>query len=159
MRVHDDGRRTTAPDHGLRGATAVNKAVAITVHTQAIPGNHADALAALLAPGFRDHDAGRDGGVESLVATMHWHADAFDDQRVDVLHAVAEGDLVALHVEVSARHTGFYRGLAPTGRRFRVREMHVLRFAEGREVEHWCVRDEPALARALAQDDTAVRAG
>lgn len=132
--------------------THENKAAAVAVHTHAIPGNHADAVAALLAPGFRNHDAapGRDGGDEGLVATMHWYADAFEDQRVEVLHAVAEGDLVALHVELSARHTGYFRGVAPTGRRFRVREMHVLRFAEGRAAEHWCVRDESALVRALA---------
>ncbi|WP_455603605.1 ester cyclase, partial [Cellulosimicrobium funkei] len=105
--------------------THENKAAAVAVHTHAIPGNHADAVAALLAPGFRNHDAapGGDGGDEGLVATMHWYADAFEDQHVEVLHAVAEGDLVALHVELSARHTGYFRGVAPTGRRFRVREM------------------------------------
>ena len=90
------------------------------------------------------------GGADALLATMHWYDEAFEDQRVEILHAVAEGDLVALHVELSARHTGFFRGVAPTGRRFRVREMHVLRFAEGQEAEHWCVRDESALVRALA---------
>ncbi|MET7136186.1 ester cyclase [Cellulosimicrobium sp. MI9406] len=140
--------------------THENKAAAVAVHTHAIPGNHADAVAALLAPGFRNHDAapGGDGGDEGLVATMHWYADAFEDQHVEVLHAVAEGDLVALHVELSARHTGYFRGVAPTGRRFRVREMHVLRFTEGRAAEHWCVRDESALVRALAHP-TAVGVG
>lgn len=117
--------------------THENKAAAVAVHTHAIPGNH-------------DAAPGGDGGDEGLVATMHWYADAFEDQHVEVLHAVAEGDLVALHVELSARHTGYFRGVAPTGRRFRVREMHVLRFTEGRAAEHWCVRDESALVRALA---------
>lgn len=138
-----------------------NKAVAIAVHTQAIPGNHAQALTTLLAPGFHDHDPvhGHAGGVESLLATMHWYSDAFADQRVEVRHAIAEGDLVALHLELSARHTGYYRGVPPTGRRFTVREMHVLRFADGREAEHWCVRDEAALVRALAAPPGHVRAG
>jgi len=132
--------------------TPENKAAAIAVHTRAIPGSHGDAVAALLAPGFRNHDTspGGEGGAEALLATMHWYDEAFEDQRVEVLHAVADGDLVALHVELSARHTGFFRGVAPTGHRFAVREMHVLRFAEGREAEHWCVRDEAALVRALA---------
>ena len=138
---------------GADMGTHDNKAAAIAAHTQAIPGNHADALARLLAPGFRNHDPapGCDGGAEGLIATMHWYSDAFEDQRVEVLHAVAEGDLVALHVEFSGRHTGFFRGLAPTGRRFCVREMHVLRFTDGRECEHWCVRDESALVHALTQ--------
>jgi len=150
MRVHD-APGAAAPASTSAATTSTNKAAALAVHTQAIPGNHADALAALLAPGFRDHDpVVGDGGLEGLLATTHWYSDAFSDQRVEVLHAVAEGDLVALHVELSARHTGYFRGVAPTGRRFRVREMHVLRFAEGRAAEHWCVRDESALVRALA---------
>ncbi|MCB7138016.1 ester cyclase [Cellulosimicrobium marinum] len=136
-------------------AVGANKAAAIAVHTQAIPGNHADALATLLAPGFHDHDPVLgEGGAEALVAATHRYSDAFSDQRVDVLHAVAEGDLVALHVELSGRHTGFFRGVAPTGLPFRVREMHLLRFDAGRVVDHWCVRDEDALARTLAQGAT-----
>jgi predicted ester cyclase len=134
-------------------ATATNKATAIAVHTQAIPGNHAQALAALVAADFHNHDPapGSSGGLEGLVATMHWFSDAFSDQHVEVLHAVAEGDLVALHVAFSARHTGYFRGLAPTGRHFTVREMHMLRFVDGREAEHWAVRDDAWLVRELSE--------
>ncbi|MEK8228194.1 ester cyclase [Oerskovia sp. M15] len=46
---------------------------------------------------------------------------------------------------------GYFRGLAPTGRRFTVREMHMLRFAEGREAEHWAVRDDAWLVRELSE--------
>ncbi|MBE7702150.1 ester cyclase [Oerskovia sp. Sa1BUA8] len=148
----------TAPD-GRHDATATtpvtatNKAAAIAVHTQAIPGNHAQALAALVAADFHNHDPapGCSGGLEGLVAAMHWFSDAFSDQHVEVLHAVAEGDLVALHVAFSARHTGFFRGLAPTGRHFTVREMHMLRFVDGREAEHWAVRDDAWLVRELSE--------
>jgi len=133
--------------------TAANKATAIEVHTRAVPGNHAHALAALVAADFRNHDPapGSSGGLEGLVATMHWFSDAFSDQHVEVLHAVAEGDLVALHVAFSARHTGYFRGLAPTGRHFTVREMHMLRFVDGREAEHWAVRDDAWLVRELSE--------
>ena len=135
--------------------TTGNKAAAIAVHTQAIPGNHAEQLRTFVDPAFRNHDEsapGAEGGLEGLVATMHWFSDAFSDQRVEVLHCVAEGDLVALHVSFSARHTGFFRGVAPTGRRCTVREMHVLRFAQGRAVEQWAVRDDACLLRVLAQE-------
>lgn len=130
---------------------ARNKAAALLVHTQAVPGNHEAVLAALLSPDFHNHDPlpGTSGGVEGLVTTMHWFSDAFSDQQVEVLHAVAEGDLVALHVAFSARHTGYFRGIAPSGRCFSVREMHLLRFAGGQEAEHWAVRDEGSLERAL----------
>ncbi|WP_265521949.1 ester cyclase [Oerskovia flava] len=134
--------------------TTENRSTAIAVHTQAIPGNHADVLRNLVAPDFHNHDStpGSSGGLDGLVATMHWFSDAFSDQVVEVLHCVAEGDLVALHVSFSARHTGYFRGLAPTGRRFSVREMHMLRFVDGREAEHWAVRDDAWLMKVLAQE-------
>jgi len=130
---------------------AANKAVAVRVHANAMPACSESVLRRLLAPGFRNHDVlpGCAGGGDALSATMHWFHDAFSDQRVEVLHAVAEGDLVALHLAFSARHTGFFRGLAPTYRRFTVREMHMIRCADGLEAEHWVIRDEAWLEREL----------
>ena len=110
--------------------TAANKATAIEVHTRAVPGNHAHALAALVAADFRNHDPapGSSGGLEGLVATMHWFSDAFSDQRVEVLHAVTEGDLVALHVH-SRRVPG------EEGRAI----VDIFRVEDGKVVEHWDV--------------------
>lgn len=134
------------------GGAASNKATAIRVHANAMPACQEGVLRALLSPDFRNHDAlpGCAGGPDALTAAMHWFDDAFSDQRVEVLHAVAEGDLVALHVVFSARHTGHFRGIPPSGKRFSVREMHMIRFVEGREAEHWALRDEAWLERELA---------
>jgi predicted ester cyclase len=132
-------------------ASSANKAAAIRVHANAVPARQDAVLRELLAPGFKNHDVlrGCEGGVESLAASMHWFDAAFSDQQIKVLHAVAEGDLVTLHLELSARHTGFFCGIPPSGRRFTVREMHMVRFAGGREAEHWAVRDEASLERTL----------
>jgi predicted ester cyclase len=141
----------TTPGSSAAPTTSANKAAAIRVHAHAVPARQDAVLRELLAPGFTNHDVlrGREGGIQSLAASMHWFDDAFSDQQVKILHAVAEGDFVALHLELSARHTGYFRGIPPTGRRFTVREMHMVRFAGGREVEHWAVRDEVSLERTL----------
>jgi predicted ester cyclase len=141
-------------DRSPADRAAANKAVAVRVHANAMPACSEAVLRHLLAPGFRNHDVlrGCSGDRDALAATMHWFDDAFSDQRVEVLHAVAEGDLVALHVAFSARHTGFFRGLPPTRRRFTVREMHMIRLQDGLEAEHWVVRDEAWLERALRPD-------
>ncbi|GGI09031.1 ester cyclase [Isoptericola cucumis] len=129
-------------------------AVALRVHTNAMPAGTESVLRRCLAPGFRNHDVlpGCSGGPEALAATMHWFHDAFGDQRVEVLQLVADGDLVALHVAFSGRHVGFFRGLPPTRRRFTVREMHMVRVQDGLEAEHWVVRDEAWLERELRAD-------
>lgn len=128
-----------------------NTAVALRVHANAMPAGTQSVLRRLLAPDFRNHDVlpGCSGGPEALAATMRWFHVAFSDQRVEVLQAVTEDDLVALHVAFSGRHTGFFRGLAPTRRRFTVREMHMVRLCGGLEAEHWVVRDEAWLEREL----------
>lgn len=120
------------------------RAVATRVHANAMPSGAEAVLRRQLAPGFRNHDVlpGCAGGPDALVATMHWFHDAFDEQRVEVLHAVTEGDLVALHVAFSALHSGFFLGVAPSHRRFTVREMHLVRVADGLEAEHWVMRDQ-----------------
>ncbi|MCA5895216.1 ester cyclase [Isoptericola sp. NEAU-Y5] len=154
--VHHGAIPLTVPDLGspplpAPDAAAANKALAVRVHAGAVPACAEAVLRRLLAPGFRNHDVlpGCSGGSDALVATMHWFDGAFSDQRVEVLHAVAEGDLVSLHLAFSARHTGLFRGLPPTFRRFTVREMHTIRCRDGLEAEHWVVRDEAWLEREL----------
>lgn len=132
------------PSGGTSTAVSAPRAVATRVHANAMPSGAEAVLRRQLAPGFRNHDVlpGCAGGPDALVATMHWFHDAFDEQRVEVLHAVTEGDLVSLHVAFSALHSGFFLGVAPSHRRFTVREMHLVRVADGLEAEHWVMRDQ-----------------
>jgi hypothetical protein len=40
-------------------------------------------------------------------------------------------------------------GMAPTGRAVVFRQVHILRFQDGKAVEHWAVPDDLDLARQL----------
>lgn len=135
---------TVPGSNGSATVLSTPRAVATRVHANAMPSCAEAVLRRQLAPGFRNHDVlpGCAGGPDALVATMHWFHDAFDEQRVEVLHAVTEGDMVALHVAFSALHSGFFLGVAPSHRRFTVREMHLVRVADGLEAEHWVMRDQ-----------------
>lgn len=73
---------------------------------------------------------------------MHWLGGVFSDQRYGIHQMVAEGDLVAVRLVHSGRHTGEFLGMAPTGRRFAYRHMHLIRFVDGLMIEHWAVRDD-----------------
>src|SRR5690606_12761773 len=95
---------TVPGSNGSATVLSTPRAVATRVHANAMPSCAEAVLRRQLAPGFRNHDVlpGCAGGPDALVATMHWFHDAFDEQRVEVLHAVTEGDMVALHVAFSA---------------------------------------------------------
>lgn len=69
--------------------------------------------------------------AETLGALSDWSAMAVDD-----VAATADGRVV-VRFSVEATHTGPLWGVGPTGRRVRMREIHLMRFRDGRLVENW----------------------
>ena len=88
-------------------------------------------------------------GIEGLKRTMFWLARVFSDQRWELHHVIGEGDMVAVHMTYHGRHTGDFMGIPPTGREVAYDYVHILRFRDGKAVEHWGVRDDMALMRQL----------
>jgi hypothetical protein len=115
------------------------------------PADDETALAEALSPDFVNHEAppGTPPGPAGAAVFMHLLARAFSEQRWEVHRALADGDTVALYCTHSGRHTGDFFGLPATGRLFAYRQMHMIRLADGRGVEHRAVRDDAGLMRQL----------
>ena len=79
----------------------------------------------------------------------HW-VGGFPDYRFDLVHLVAEGDMVAALMPFSGTHRGEVLDLPPTGRAVRVSEMVFFRINDGRIVEAWEEWDEHGMRRQLA---------
>lgn len=77
-----------------------------------------------------------------------WTA-AFADWRFELLHLIAEADLVAAHVPYRGTFTAPLFGVEPTGAFARVDEMVVFRIANGKIAEAWEVYDEAGMWRQL----------
>jgi predicted ester cyclase len=73
----------------------------------------------------------------------------FSDVSYELLHVVADDAHAAVHAVMHATHTGDGLGVKPTGRRVSAAQMHFVRFADGKIVEHWAVRDDAGLLRQL----------
>ena len=100
-------------------------------------------------PDFRNHtvQAGqRDDrrGVWETTRDMH---EAFSELRVEVLHCVGDGDLVATHKVFRGRHTGSWFGVPPSGNPVEFRVMDLVRCQDGQLIEHWAVADAVTLLR------------
>lgn len=110
-----------------------------------------EALAETVHPDFVNHEAppGSPQGLAGARQVMLWLASAFSEQRYEIQQMIVEGDTVAVRLVHSGVHTGDLMGLPPTGRRFAYEHMHVVRFADGKAVEHWGLRDDAALMRQL----------
>jgi predicted ester cyclase len=89
-------------------------------------------------PGQRDDRA----GIGETVATMH---EAFSDLRIEILHCVGDGELVATHKMFRGRYTGPWFGLPPSGNSVEFRVMDLVRYRDGQWAEHWAVADVVSL--------------
>ncbi len=74
---------------------------------------------------------------------------AFPDVKLEIEAMVAEGDLVASMLRLTATHDGEYIGLPPTGRTVSCSLMGIVRVIDGKVVEHWGVGDGLDLLQQL----------
>jgi predicted ester cyclase len=128
-----------------------NKALARKVLEEIFPANDVAALRDVVSDQFVNHEAppGTPPGLDGITTFMHLLDEAFTDQRWEIHEVIEEGDLVAMRCTHSGVHTGEFFGLPATGRPFSYQQMHFVRMAEGKSLEHWAVRDDAGLMRQL----------
>src|SRR5215211_2997251 len=127
------------------------KAIARRTWEEIFPSGDVDQLADLIAEDLIDHDARPDEpqGLAGVQQTLLWLGGVFSDQRWDIHQVIGEGDLVVVYCTLLGRHTGDLMGIPPTNREVAMDYVHILRFKDGKAVEHWSVRDEMTLMRQL----------
>ncbi|MGH2357133.1 MAG: ester cyclase [Candidatus Limnocylindria bacterium] len=110
-----------------------------------------DGLGEILAVDGIDHGArpGEPQGLEGAKRTMLWLATVFSDQRWEINQVIGEGEIVVVHCTHHARHKGDLMGIPPTNREVAYDYVHIVRFRDGKVVEHWGVRDDLTLMRQL----------
>lgn len=102
-----------------------------------------EAVDEFVSPDFHDHTPlpGQPCCVNGLRQRLEVLHGAFPDFESHILETVAEGDKVVLLVRSSGTQQRDFVGMPPTGRRFEIQEIHILRLAGGRMVEHWGIPD------------------
>ncbi len=110
-----------------------------------------DRIEEFVTPDFINHEAwpGEDPGFDGFRLRMRRLHEAISELRLELHEVVAGGDLVAYRATLHGVHTGPLLGIAPTGRRFSARHMHMLRMRDGRSSEHWAVRDDLGMLQQL----------
>ena len=105
----------------------------------------------LIADDFVGNDAmpGMAPGRQGMIDMMGMFVGAFPDLNVVVDHWVAEGDLVAGVMTTKGTQTGEFMGMPASGKKFSVREMHMVRVANGKMAEHWGLANEMSMMHQL----------
>lgn len=131
--------------------TADIKTRARRIWEEIFPALDVAALAEVTDPDVVPHGRRPDepAGFEGVKQTMLWLGRVFSDQRWEIHNVIAEGDMVVVHATHHGRHTGDLMGIPPTGRDVAYDYVHILRFRDGKAVEHWSVRDSMTMMQQL----------
>jgi predicted ester cyclase len=62
---------------------------------------------------------------------------------------IAEGDKVVTRFTMRGTHQGEFMGIAPTGRRVEMTGIDIIRFSDGKMVEHWGNTDDLGMMQQL----------
>ena len=106
----------------------------------------------LIAPDCINHEVPpgmNNRGPESARQVVTMLRSAFPDLHFTIEELVAEGDTVVGRVTMSGTHLGPFMGMAPTGRSLQQDQVHLVRFQDGKGIEHRAVRDDLGMMQQL----------
>lgn len=119
---------------------------------EVLVGGNVDLVDELADPKFVEHEElppgvpeGREG-VKSFVQVYH---QGFSDIGAEVEDMVEDGDTVWVRMRMRGTHTGEFLGIPPTNKSFEITAIDVVRFQDGKAVEHWGVTDMASLLMQL----------
>jgi len=99
----------------------------------------------IIAPEYVRHDPGDPfpaQGPEDVKRIVTMLRMMLPDLSIQIEAMVAENDMVVSRYTTTATDTRGYMGKPPTGRTIRTSAMQMFRFANGKIVESWAVRDD-----------------
>ena len=133
-----------------RDLLAVNKALVLRTHDEVWSGGNLDVIDELYSVDYISHWAdGEDSDREGLKKMVNEARSAFPDLKEQVVHVVAEGDLVVSHFISSGTITGESNGGDASDRKISRPEIAIHRIADGKIVEQWTVADQLTLMKQL----------
>jgi predicted ester cyclase len=99
----------------------------------------------LVSPDALEHQRGSKPGIEGTKATITTLHQWFSDFELTIVKLAADGDTVWSLNRARGVNTGSVMGFPPTGKSFEIDVMDVVRFEDGKMVEHWGVPDQLGL--------------
>ena len=126
-------------------------AIARRTLEEILPNGDVDGLRAVMHPEVVNHEPplGASPGLDGMIQAKLWVKQGFSERRFEVHQVITEGDTVVVYCSFHGRHTGQFMGLTPTNQPVTLRQVHIVRFQDGKVVEHWAVRDDLGLGRQL----------
>jgi len=120
-----------------------NKQIVERIWRELVNGERAASLEELVSLDFIDHTPlpGLSSDLEGMQTRLTVLHRAFPDFHSKILNVTAEDDKVTVLVSSSGTHVNSFLGEVPSQKRWQIMEIHILRIAQGKLVEHWGIPD------------------
>jgi len=119
-----------------------NKSIVRRAHDEVWSKGNMAAIDDLYAPDYIAHwVTGGDTGLEEFKKMITRSRTTFPDLKEEILHIVAEGNLVVTHFISSGTFKGDLEGIPPTGKKGANPEIAIHRIENGKIAEQWTVSD------------------
>ncbi len=150
--------RPTLPkrDASNLGMSKEQNIQAQTQWAEAVNSGNLEALRSLTVDSVKEHDPSpiQGPGAQGYIDMFTEMRTAFPDLKATPEHVTADEDSVALAYTFEGTHQGTFMGIAPTGKRVKVRGMQIARFQDGKIVERWGSTDELGILKQLGAEPT-----
>jgi len=110
--------------------------------------NNPDILDELSSDDFIEHQRGMNNLDDTKTAILSL-GKAFPDISYSPVNTIANGDLVCVQYRVSGTHQGNLGPMQPTGKRFEIDLIDIMKFKDGKLIEHWGVPDRLGMMEDL----------
>jgi len=88
-------------------------------------------------------------GLEGTKEMFHMFLNAFPDIHIEVEDLIAEEDTVVMRATTTGTHQGDFMGIPATGKKVSNGEVHLVKIAGGKFVEHWGFERQMGLMQQL----------
>ena len=128
-----------------------NKALFRRFIEEVVNKRNLDAIDELMEPNFIDHNSppGVPPGTAGMKQMMGMIFSAFPDLKSTVGELVAEGDKVVGTMTNTGTHKGEFMGIPASGKQVSFSEIHMVRIANGKAVEHWGLSDDLSMMQQI----------
>ncbi len=128
-----------------------SEAIARRYYAEAHNTRDPDLVDELFAPDYVHHDPfpGMSPDREGTKRSFSLVQTAFPDAEFEIEEVVAGEDKAAVRWTLRGTHEGEWLGIPPTGRRFEIPGMHMIRIHDGKIVEEWRNGDRLAMMQQL----------
>lgn len=129
-----------------------SKAVTQRLFEEVFNHGRLDVIDELVAEDALEHEALPISTGEMRTDLRAWITElrrAFPDYHIEIEDLIVEGDRVVARERITGTNSGPLLGIPPTGRRFCIDAIDIVRVDDGRIVEHWGLSDGTTMVRQL----------